>query len=209
MTPFVHLHNHSDCSFLDGAIKVKSLVNAAKNAGMPAVAITDHGSLFGLIEFYREAEKAGIKPILGYEAYVAPDSRLKRDYQQGARKYDHLILLAANNEGYKNLMALGTYAYSEGFYHRPRIDKELLRKHSEGLIALSACIQGEISSYIIRNDYEGAKRALHEFLDIFGKERFFLELQDHGIDEELVANEGLIRLAREEGVSLVVTNDCH
>jgi DNA polymerase-3 subunit alpha len=209
MTPFVHLHNHTDCSFLDGAIKVKSLVNAAKNERMPAVAITDHGSLFGLIEFYREAVKAGIKPILGYEAYVAPDSRLNRSYAQSARKYDHLILLAENNQGYKNLMKLGTIAYSEGFYSRPRIDKEMLKQYSEGLICLSACIQGEIPRAIIQNDEEKAKRALHEYIDIFGKERFFLELQDHGIDEELVSNEGLIRLARSEGVGLVVTNDCH
>ncbi len=209
IVPFVHLHNHTDCSFLDGAIKIKALVNAAREAKMAAVAITDHGSLFGLIEFYREALKAGVKPILGYEAYVSPGSRLDRNYTQSDRKYDHLILLAKNNEGYHNLLKLGTIAYTEGFYHRPRIDKEVLKRHSSGLICLSACIQGEIPAAIIRKDEDTARKALEEFISIFGKERFYLELQDHGIDEEIIANEGLIRLSREYGIGLVATNDCH
>ncbi|MFH0920862.1 MAG: DNA polymerase III subunit alpha [Fibrobacterota bacterium] len=207
--PFVHLHNHTDCSFLDGAIKIKALVARAKEFGMPAVAITDHGSLFGLIEFYREATKAGIKPILGYEAYVAVDSRLNRQYSQSDRKYDHLLLLARNEEGYRNLIRLATLAYTEGMYYKPRIDKELLRKYGHGLIGLSACIQGEIPNALIKGNEGKARAALTEYQAIFGKEHFYLELQDHGIDEELIANEKLIQLARELHVPLAATNDSH
>jgi DNA polymerase III subunit alpha len=181
--PFVHLHNHTDCSFLDGAIKIKSLVAQAHAYGMPAVAITDHGSLFGLVEFYREASKAGVKPILGYEAYVAPDSRFNRQYGQNDRRYDHLILLARNDEGYHNLLRLGTMAYTEGFYSRPRIDKELLRQYGKGLIGMSACIQGEIPRALIAGNDDKARAALAEYRGIFGDDHFFLELQDHGIDE--------------------------
>ena len=207
--PFVHLHNHTDCSFLDGAIKVNALVAQARAYNMPAVAITDHGALFGLVEFYREATKAGVKPILGFEAYMAPDSRLNRQYGQHDRRYDHLILLARNDEGYRNLLILATIAYTEGFYSRPRIDKEVLRLHGKGLIGLSACIQGEIPRALIQGNEAKAKAALKDYLEIFGEGHFFLELMDHGIDEELIANEKLIKLAREENIPLVATNDSH
>ncbi|OGJ85691.1 MAG: DNA polymerase III subunit alpha [Candidatus Raymondbacteria bacterium RifOxyA12_full_50_37] len=207
--PFVHLHNHTDCSFLDGAVRIKDLVSAAAKYKMPAVAITDHGGLFGLIEFYKEAKKAGIKPILGVEVYVAPDSRFNRTYAKDSRKYDHLILLARNETGYHNLITLASRAYIEGFFFKPRIDKELLREHAEGLIGLSACIQGEISHQCLLGNMDRARAALHEFLAIFGKDHFYIELQNHGIEDEIKALDQLLALAKAEQVPLVATNDTH
>jgi DNA polymerase-3 subunit alpha len=176
---------------------------------MPAVAITDHSGLFGAVEFYREATKAGIKPVLGYEAYVAPDSRFNRNYGREDRRYDHLLLLARNEQGYRNLIRLASLAYMEGFYFKPRIDKELLKLHAAGLIGLSACIQGEIPRALIRGNEAGAKAALSVYRKMFGEGHFYLEIQSHGIDEEIIANERLIRLARETGTPLAATNDCH
>lgn len=204
---FVHLHVHSCFSLLDGAIKIKDLVKTAKDMNMPAVALTDHGQMFGALSFYKEAAQAGIKPILGVEAYVAPDGRRNRD--AGAPRH-HLVLLAENLEGYRNLCRLVSRANIEGFYYRPRMDKELLARHSEGIIALSACLQGEVPWLMLKrpNEPEAAARAAEEYASIF-KDRFYLELQHNGLPEQAEANQGLIDLARRTGLPLVATNDCH
>jgi DNA polymerase-3 subunit alpha len=207
MSDFVHLHLHSQYSLLDGANRLDDVIGAAAAAGMPALALTDHGNLFGAIDFYNKARAAGIKPILGIEAYVAQGSRLDRNPQRASS--NHLVLLAANETGYRNLIKLTSKAYLEGFYYKPRMDKELLRQHSEGVIALSACLKGEINELITKNQEKAAEAAVREFLDIFGPGNFFLELQDHGIGEQHQANEVLRRIARRDGIPLVVTNDCH
>ncbi|NJN64652.1 MAG: PHP domain-containing protein [Acidobacteria bacterium] len=179
---FVHLHNHTEYSLLDGAQKISQLVRRAKELEMPAVAMTDHGNLFGAIKFYKEAKKEGVKPIIGCEAYLAPGTRFDKSPNQGphARPYYHLILLAENIVGFKNLMKLASAAYTEGFYYRPRIDKELLRAHSSGLICMTACLSGEIPTHLRRDDPEGAARALDEYLAIFGAQNVYLEIQDQG-----------------------------
>ncbi len=210
MAEFVHLHLHTQYSLLDGAIKIKQLFPRARELGFDAVAITDHGSMFGVVKFFQEAQKHEVKPIIGCEAYVAPGSRFdKKSVRGGADAAYHLVLLAKNEKGYKNLIKLVTAGYLEGFYYKPRIDKELLREHSEGLIATSACMKGEIAQKILNNDYDGAKRALYAYLDIFGKENFYLEIMRIGIEEQDRVNEGLMKLARDTGVGLVATNDCH
>ncbi len=210
MGDFVHLHLHTQYSLLDGAIKLKDLFPLAVEMGYDAVAITDHGNMFGVVKFFQKATESGIKPIIGCEMYIAPGSRFDKTSQRGgADAAYHIVLLAKDEKGYKNLIKLVTISYLEGFYYKPRIDKEVLKKHSEGLIGLSACVKGEIPQKILSGRYEEAKKALYEYLDIFGKENFYLEIMRHGLEEENKANEGLIKLAREEKVGLVATNDCH
>lgn len=203
---FVHLHNHTEYSLLDGLTNVKEMVNRAKELEMPAIAITDHGTMFGVAEFYLEARKAGIKPILGCEVYVAQGSRLEK--QKGARM-NHLVLLAHNNTGYKNLCKLVSEGYLSGFYYKPRIDLELLEQYSEGLIGLTACLKGEIPELILNDRYEDAKKAALRFQKIFGKGYFFLEMQDHGIPAEKKILPEIVKLAREVDIPLVATNDLH
>lgn len=206
--PFVHLHVHTYYSLLDGASKIKDLISYAKELEMPAIAITDHGVMYGAIEFYQEAKKQGIKPIIGCEVYITSGFRYNKGINERENQY-HLILLAENNEGYQNLMRLVSIGHLEGFYYKPRIDKDVLRKYSKGIIALSACIAGEIPSHIIRGELETAEKCLQEYLDIFGKDNFFLEIQNHDIPEERVSNAELKRLAAKYGLGLVATNDLH
>lgn len=207
---FVHLHLHTEYSLLDGSIKVHKLAEQASRFKMPAVAITDHGNLFGVVPFYKSMMKHGIKPIIGMETYVTAGKLVDKGDSPGIGETSyHLTLLAATNEGYKNLVKLSSIAYLEGFYYRPRIDKEILAKYSEGLIALSGCWSGEISSALIKGDVEGAKRSLRAYLDIFGRESFFLEVQNLGMPETDTMFSRTLSLAKEENVNLVATNDCH
>ena len=205
---FVHLHVHTQFSLLDGISRIKNLIEQTKALGMNAIAITDHGNLYGAIAFYKTARALDVKPIIGCEVYLAPESRFERKLVNGD-KYYHLILLAENNRGWQNLMKLVSLAGTEGFYHKPRVDKELLRKHHEGLIALSACIAGEIPKAILNNDVERAGQLVQEYVDIFGRDNFFLELQNHGLNEEEKVADELIKLAAQHDVRLVVTNDVH
>jgi len=216
---FVHLHLHTEYSLLDGANKIAPLISTAKGMGMSAVSITDHGNLFGAIEFYQKTTKAGLKPIIGCEVYLAPRSRFDKeghgvhedDYEHvgGSNPYYHLILLAANHAGYKNLIKLVTLANIEGFYYKPRVDKEILRKHHDGLIALSGCLRGEIPYLLTRGHDKEAVEAAHEYQEIFGKENFFIEIQDNGLDLQIEANRKLVALAKRFDIPLVATNDCH
>lgn len=205
---FVHLHNHTEYSLLDGAVRIPDLVAKAKELGMQAIAITDHGNMYGVVDFYKAARAEGIKPILGCEVYVAPESRFSK---QGSREDNayHLVLLAENDKGYKNLMRLVTLGHREGFYYKPRVDKELLRQYHEGLIALSACLGGEIPTLLLQGNKEGAKALALEMADIFGRENFFLELQDHGLLEQKTVNQDLAAISKETGIPLVATNDLH
>ena len=207
MSDFVHLHLHSQFSLLDGANRLDDVIKAAVEAGMPAMALTDHGNMFGAIEFYNKARAAGVKPIVGMEAYVAQGSRLERAPGRGSS--NHLVLLARNETGYRNLLKLTSSAFLEGFYYKPRIDKELLRQHSEGLIGLSACLKGEINELIVGTKEREAEAAAREFLEIFGEGNFFLEMQDHGIPEQRLANGVVRRISQRTGIPLVVSNDCH
>jgi DNA polymerase-3 subunit alpha len=208
---FVHLHLHTEYSLLDGAISIENLVKKVVELKMPAVAVTDHGNLFSVIEFYQKAMKAGVKPIIGCEIYVAPGSRFEKALPTGRNdeEFYHLILLARNRQGYKNLLKLVTAAYLEGFYYKPRIDKELLRQHSEGLIGLSACLGGEIPSLLLQGRYDDAKRTALDFQVMLGKENFYLELQDNGIPEQEQVNRELVRLSKDADIPVVATNDCH
>ncbi|MDP6419574.1 MAG: DNA polymerase III subunit alpha [Candidatus Krumholzibacteria bacterium] len=207
---FVHLHNHSDYSLLDGAIPVGKLVEAAVEQGMPAIALTDHGNLFGAINFYLAAKKAGIRPIIGMEAYSTPGSRHDRATGNGrGSRSHHLVLLARNLEGFHNLIQLSSHAYLEGFYYKPRLDRELLKRHSAGLIATTACMSGEVNRHFIDGQYEEARRVALELQEIFGEGHFFLEIQNHGLEEEEKVRESAARLSRETGIPLVATNDCH
>jgi DNA polymerase-3 subunit alpha len=209
--PFVHLHLHSHFSLLDSAIRLDELVKQVAAYEMPAVALTDHGNLFGAYEFYSAARKAGVRPVLGCEVYVAPGSRTERSGNpHGARKpYHHLVLLAESQRGWHNLMQLVTAGYLEGFYHRPRIDKELLATHAEGLIGLSACNSGEVASRLLAGDEAGARQIATQYKEIFGKDAFFLEMQDHGMADQQVVREGVRRLGTATGIPIVATNDCH
>jgi len=209
MSNFVHLHTHTEYSFLDGAIRIKDLVAKAKEFGMPALAITDHGGMFGAVEFYNTCMQNGIKPIIGFEAYVAPQSRFDKTKTAGEDNYHHLILLARNNEGYKNLLKLSTIGYLEGFYYKPRIDMETLRLHSAGLIASSACVGGAIPRALLGGKVDKATAVAEEYLSIFGEGNFYFELQNHGIDDELVAFDEMIKLGRAMGIPFIVTNDAH
>ena len=205
---FAHLHLHTEYSLLDGASRIDRLFDAVKSAGQSSVAITDHGVMYGVMEFYKKAKAAGIKPIIGCEVYVAPKSRFEKQ-RTDDRNYHHLILLCKNLTGYQNLIKMVSLGFTEGFYTRPRIDKELLRSHSEGLICLSACIAGEIPNYLLYGNYNKAKEAAIEFAEIFGKDNFYLELQNHGIKEQLTVNNGLKKISFETGIPLVCTNDVH
>ena len=205
---FVHLHCHTEYSLLDGASRIKEFVSRTKELGMEAIAMTDHGVMYGVIDFYQEARKQGIKPIIGCEVYLAPGSRLEREEVNGV-KYYHLILLAENQQGYRNLVQLVSLAHIEGFYYKPRVDKELLRKYHEGLICLSACVMGEIPQAIIKGNQGKAEALVREYIDIFGKDNFFLEIQNHQLPEERIMDRGLIELAHKYGIGLVATNDLH
>lgn len=205
---FVHLHVHTKYSLLDGASKIDELISYAKELKMPSIAITDHGVMYGAIEFYQEALKQGIKPIIGCEVYITSGSRLVKKTSERNKLY-HLILLAENKKGYQNLMKMVSIAHVEGFYYKPRIDKDILRKYSEGIICLSACIAGEVPSHIIRGEMNEAEAALKEYIDIFGKNNYFLEIQNHGLQEEMIAQKEIVKLAKKYGVGLVATNDLH
>ncbi len=206
---FTHLHLHTEYSLLDGSGKIKEMVARTKELGMDSMAITDHGVMYGVIDFYRTCLAEGIRPILGCEVYVAPVSRFDRESNSSEDRYYHLVLLAENNVGYANLMKIVSKGFLEGFYYKPRIDYEVLKEHSEGIIALSACLGGEVASNIRKGFYEEAKKAALRLRDIFGENNFFLELQDHGIPEQKSVNQGLLRMNEETGISLVVTNDVH
>ena len=205
---FVNLHVHTEFSLLDGACRIKDLVSQAKKYKMPALAITDHGVMYGVIQFYKEAIKQGIKPIIGCEMYVAPESRFEKTSKRRESPY-HLIILVKNNEGYKNLIQLVTLSYLEGFYYKPRIDKEILRKYSSGLIASSACLQGEIPQKLLQNNFKEAKKSALEYLEIFGEGNFYLELQKNNIPEQNVVNQRLISLGKELSIPLIASNDIH
>ena len=207
MSDFVHLHIHSEFSLLDGANRVKEIPVIAKELGMNAIAITDHGVMFGVIDFYKACKANGIKPIIGCEVYVAPRTRKDKDANLDS-KYNHLILLAKDNEGYKNLSKLVSLSYTEGFYYKPRIDKELLEKYHEGLICCSACLAGEVSQAILNNDMEEAKRVANWFRDLFGED-YYLEIQNNGVKEQVLVNQKLIELSKELNIPLVATNDAH
>ena len=207
--PFVHLHFHTEYSLLDGACQISRVMDAAGEMGMNAVAITDHGSLFGVVDFYKAAKSKGIRPVIGCETYVAPGSMTERKSAGGKQPAHHLVLLAENNEGYSNLVRLVTRAHLDGFYYKPRIDKELLKQHNRGLIGLSSCLKGEIASLCVQNDLDGAVRAAGEYAEILGRQNFFLELQDHGIPEQRTANRGLLEVAKRTGLPVVATNDVH
>ena len=206
---FAHLHVHTEYSLLDGSNKIKEYVSRVKELGMNSAAITDHGVMYGVIDFYRAAKAAGIKPILGCEVYVAPNSRFDREISGGDDRYYHLVLLAENNTGYANLMKIVSKGFVEGYYYKPRVDKEVLREHHEGIIALSACLAGEVQRYITKGLYEEAKEKALEYQEIFGKGNYFLELQDHGITEQAMVNQRLIQMSKELGIDLVATNDVH
>ncbi|MFZ5586722.1 MAG: DNA polymerase III subunit alpha, partial [Thermodesulfobacteriota bacterium] len=205
---FVHLHVHTEYSLLDGAARIKKVVEKARELGMPALAITDHGSMFGVVDFYKACQKAGVKPILGCEVYVAPRTRHDRVPKVDDNLY-HLVLLAENNQGYRNLLQLVSLAYVEGFYYKPRVDKELLARYSQGLVALSGCIAGEVASFVLQDRMDEAAAAAAQYRDIFGPGNFYLEVQDHGFAEQRKANRGLVELARRLDLPLVASNDVH
>ena len=206
---FTHLHVHTEYSLLDGSSKIKELAVRAKELGMDSMAITDHGAMYGVIDFYRAAREAGIKPILGCEVYVAPGSRFDRENVHGEDRYYHLVLLAENNEGYQNLMKIVSKGYVDGFYYKPRVDMEVLKTYHKGIIALSARLAGEVPRFLARGLYEEAKEAVLKYQEIFGRGNYFLELQDHGIPMQRQVNQGIIRLSRELDIPLAATNDCH
>ena len=206
---FTHLHVHTEYSLLDGSNKINEYVARVKELGMDSAAITDHGVMFGCIDFYKAAKAAGIKPILGCEVYVAPGSRFDKEMGKEENRYYHLVLLAENQEGYQNLIKIVSLGFVDGFYYKPRVDKEILEKYHEGIIALSACLAGEVARTVTRGFYEEAKAAALSYEKIFGKGNFFLELQDHGIPEQKHVNQQLLRMSRETGIQLVVTNDVH
>ena len=206
---FVHLHVHTEFSLLDGSNKIKEYVSRVKELGMNSAAITDHGVMYGVIDFYREAKKQGINPILGCEVYVAPNSRFDREITGGDDRYYHLVLLAENEEGYANLTKIVSKGFVEGYYYKPRVDKELLRKYHKGIIALSACLAGEVARFLTKGLYEEAKKTALEYQEIFGEGNFFLELQDHGIPEQGLVNQQLFKMSEETGIELVATNDIH
>ena len=206
---FTHLHLHTGFSLLDGSSKISELVKRVKELGMDACAITDHGVMYGVIEFYKACKAEGIKPIIGCEVYVAPNSRFEKGTEKSAKRYNHLILLAENDIGHKNLMKIVSRGFTEGFYYKPRVDYELLKEYHEGIIASSACLAGIVPTKLREGDYEGARVEALRLRDIFGENNFFLELQDHGLPEQKFANQGLMRISAETGIPLIATNDCH
>ena len=208
--PFTHLHVHTEFSLLDGACRIKELPKVLKELGQDACAITDHGVMYGAVDFYRACKAEGIKPIIGCEVYVTPQGRTRFDkVHEFDAESRHLVLLCENETGYRNLSYMVSMAWVEGFYIKPRVDWDLLRAHHEGLIALSACLAGEIPRRLRNGEYENAKACALEMAEIFGPEHFYLELQDHGIREQAVVNRGLLRLHQETGLPLVCTNDAH
>lgn len=207
MSKFTHLHVHTEYSLLDGSAKIKDLLDRTKELGMDSIAITDHGAMFGVIDFYKAAKEKDIKPIIGCEVYVAARTRFDKE-PIDARSY-HLVLLAENNEGYQNLIKMVSLAYTEGFYRRPRIDLDLLRENHKGLIALGACLAGPVSRKLLNDEYDAAKEMALTLEDIMGKGNFFLEIQDHGMREQQKVNQLTLRLADELGIPLVATNDVH
>ncbi len=206
---FTHLHVHTEFSLLDGSCKIKEIVARAKELGMDSLAITDHGVMYGVIDFYKAAKEVGIKPIIGCEVYVAPGSRFNKEAGQSEDKYHHLVLLAENNKGYSNLMKIVSKGFIDGFYYKPRVDYEVLEQYHEGIIALSACLAGEVQKYLARGFYEEGKKAALKYQDIFGKGNYYLELQDHGIPEQKMVNSSLLRMSKELDIELVATNDVH
>lgn len=206
---FTHLHVHTEYSLLDGSSKISEIAVRAKELGMDSLAITDHGVMYGVIDFYKAAHEAGIKPIIGCEVYVAPNSRFDRELGSGDDRYNHLVLLAENNKGYSNLMKIVSKGFTEGFYYKPRVDYEVLKEYHEGIIALSACLAGVVASNLRRGFYEEAKKEALRLVEVFGKNNFFLELQDHGIAAQKTVNQGLLRMSEETGIPLVATNDVH
>ena len=206
---FTHLHVHTEYSLLDGSSKISELLPRAKELGMDSLAITDHGVMYGVIDFYKKAKEVGVKPILGCEIYVAPGSRFDREQCRGDDRYYHLVLLAENNQGYKNLMKIVTRGFTEGYYYKPRVDYEILERYHEGIIALSACLAGEIPNKILKEDYEGARAAARRMNELFGQGNFFLELQDHGLRQQTQVNSVIMRMSKELDIPLVVTNDVH
>lgn len=206
---FTHLHVHTEFSLLDGSCKIKEIVARAKELGMDSLAITDHGVMYGVIDFYKAAKEVGIKPIIGCEVYVAPGSRFNKEAGQSEDKYHHLVLLAENNKGYANLMKIVSKGFIDGFYYKPRVDYEVLEQYHEGIIALSACLAGEVQKYLARGFYEEGKKAALRYQDIFGKGNYYLELQDHGIPEQKMVNSSLLRMSKELDIELVATNDVH
>ncbi len=206
---FTHLHVHTEYSLLDGSNKINEYVARVKELGMTAAAITDHGVMYGVIDFYKAARAAGIRPILGCEVYVAPNSRFDRENTHGEDRYYHLVLLAENNQGYANLIKIVSKGFVDGYYYKPRVDMEVLREYHEGLIALSACLAGEVQRYLTRGLYDEARKTAYKYQDCFGEGNFFLELQDHGLAQQQTVNQQLLRLSKETGIALVATNDVH
>lgn len=206
---FTHLHVHTEYSLLDGSSKIKELAVRAKELGMDSLAITDHGVMYGVVDFYRAAKEAGIKPIIGCEIYVSPGSRFEREVGNNEDRYYHLVLLAENDKGHHNLMKIVSKGFTEGYYYKPRVDYEVLEQYSEGIIALSACLAGEVQKFLARGMYEEACKSALRYEKIFGKGNFFLELQDHGIDMQRKVNMDLVRMSRELSIGLVATNDVH
>ena len=207
MSGFVHLHLHSEYSLLDGACRISEIPARVKECGQDAVAITDHGVMYGAVAFYRACVKEGVKPIIGCEVYVAHGSRFEKT--AGSDGYaDHLVLLCENEIGYRNLCEMVSLGFTEGFYNKPRVDDELLRKHSEGLIALSACLGGRIPKLLAKGDFDGAKETARRYAELFGKDRFYIEIQNHDLPEQRTMLPMLVKLAEECGLPLVATNDC-
>ena len=206
---FTHLHVHTEFSLLDGSCKIKEITARAKELGMDSLAITDHGVMYGVIDFYKAAKEVGIKPVIGCEIYVSPGSRFDKEAGNNDNRYYHLVLLAENNTGYSNLMKIVSKGFIDGFYYKPRVDYEILEQYSEGIIALSACLAGEVQRYLAKGFYEEGKKAALKYQKIFGEGNFFLELQDHGIPEQKMVNHSLIRLSKELSIDLVATNDVH
>ncbi len=206
---FTHLHTHTEYSLLDGSNKIKDYVARVKELGMDSAAITDHGVMYGVVDFYEECRRQNIHPVLGCEVYVAPGSRFERETSYGEDRYYHLILLAENDIGYANLVKIVSAGFVEGFYYKPRVDKETLRKYHEGIICTSACLAGEVARFLTRGFYEEAKEAALTYREIFGENNFFLEMQDHGLDNQKLVNQSLVRMSRETNIPLIVTNDCH
>ncbi|MEG1583564.1 MAG: DNA polymerase III subunit alpha, partial [Anaerovorax sp.] len=205
---FTHLHLHTEYSLLDGAVRIRDVMDRVKELGMDSVAITDHGVMFGVVDFYKAAKAKGVKPIIGCEVYTAARTMEDKEVQQDKRQ-GHLVLLAETQEGYHNLIKIVSAGFIDGFYYKPRVDKKLLRKYSKGIIALSACLAGDVQKKLLNNDYEGAKKEALELLDIFGEGNFFLELQDQYLEEEIKVFPGMKRIGEETGIPFVATNDVH
>ena len=208
MRNFVHLHVHTEYSLLDGSARISDLLDRCKELGMPGIAITDHGAMYGVVDFYKEAKKRGLKPVIGCEMYVAPRGMRDKESRSDGN-YTHLVLLAKNQKGYKNLMRLSSLGFTEGFYYKPRIDYETLAEHSEGLICLSACLAGDIPRLLQQGLYEDAIKTALRMNEIFGQDNFYLELQDHGLSEQEKVNMALVQISQETGIPLVATNDVH